>query len=216
MFRWSAAAVIGVALLVGHLRGQQTPPSPVADPEAYARFLEGAERVSRLQVPRVIDALGLTPGMRVADLGSGSGLFTRPMAIAVRPGGVAYAVDINEGLLRVVARSAREHGLDNLRTVHADPDDPKLPEPVDVVLICDTLHHIVNQGAYLKTVRRYLKPGGRVAVIDFSEHWPEGHEPMAYTEARLGTWMAGAGFSRLRDFDFLDNSFFVIFGRPLR
>jgi len=184
-------------------QGQRTP-------EEYAKFLEGAERVSRMQVPRVVGALALTPGMSVADVGSGSGLFTRPIAKAIAPG-TAYAVDIDAALLAIVERSAREAGLQNVRTVHAAPDDPKLPQPVDLAFICDTLHHIQNQGAWLKTLRKYLRPGGRVAVIDFSEGWPEGPEPMRYTVAQLDGWMKDAGLSRVASHDWLENSFFVVY-----
>jgi len=95
--------------------------------------------------------------------------------------------------------------------VLAATDDPRIPEPVDLVLICDTLHHIENRDAYLKTLARYVKPGGRVAVIDFSERWPEGHEPMRYSESQLDGWMTGAGVRRTASHDWLENSFFVIY-----
>jgi arsenite methyltransferase len=190
--------------------GAQRPPSPQQDPEGYAKFLEGAERVSRMQVPRVIAALGAKPGMKIADLGSGSGLFTRPLARAVSPGGVVYAIDINDALLKIVDRSAKEERIDNIRTVLGGTDDPRLPEPVDLVFICDTVHHIQNQPQYLKTLRKYLRPGGRVAVIDFSRNWPDGHESMAYSLNSLEGWMRDAGFQQVAAHDFLDNSFFVI------
>ena len=110
------------------------------NPEAYAKTLEGPERVARMQVPRVVEALALQPGERVADIGSGSGLFTRPLARAIGPNGVAYAVDIDGGMLKIVERSAKEAGIENIRTVLAAPDDPKVPEPVDVVLILSLIH----------------------------------------------------------------------------
>lgn len=182
-----------------------------ANPEAYAKTLEGPERVARMQVTRVVEALGIKTGDRVADIGSGSGLFTRPMARAAGPAGVAYAVDIDAGLLKVVERSAREANIENIRTVLAATDDPKLPEPVDVALICDALHHIGNQGPYIKTLNKYVKPGGRVAVIDFSERWPAGHESMRFTTAQLDGWMKDAGFSREASYDWLDNSFFIVY-----
>jgi ubiquinone/menaquinone biosynthesis C-methylase UbiE len=181
------------------------------NPEAYAKTLEGPERVARMQVPRVVEALALKAGDRVADVGSGSGLFTRPIARAVGANGVAYAIDIDAGLLKVVERSAKEAGIENIRTVLAAADDPKVPEPVDVVLICDALHHIGNQGPYLKTLNKYVKPGGRVAVIDFSERWPSGHESMRFSVAQLDEWMKSAGFSRAASYDWLDNSFFNIY-----
>ena len=188
-----------------------SPPQQQRTPEEYAKFLEGADRVSRMQVPRVVEALAVKPGMKVADLGSGSGLFTRPLAKTVLPGGVVYAIDVDAALLKIVERSAKEAGLANVSTVLAATDDPKLPEPVDLIFICDTLHHIGNQGPYLKKLRQYLKPGGRVAVIDFSERWPEGHEPMRYSLDQLEVWMKDAGFARTQSIDWLDNSFFVFY-----
>lgn len=181
------------------------------DPEEYAKFLEGAARVERMQVPRVIAALELKPGMKVADIGSGSGLFTRPIARAVAPGGLAYAVDVDEGLLRIVARSASEAGLSNVRTVAAAPDDPRLPELVDLAFICDTLYHIQNPGEYLKTLRKQLTPGARLAVIDFADQWPQGHESMRYSARDLDGWAKAAGFARIASHDWLENSFFHVY-----
>jgi ubiquinone/menaquinone biosynthesis C-methylase UbiE len=206
-FRQQAALalVIAAAVVAGaHARQQQ-------NPEEYAKFLEGAERVQRMQVPRVVESLGLTPGMKVADLGSGSGLFTRPIARAIGPGGVAYAVDISAPLLRIVDRSAKEAGIGNVVTVEAAADDPRLPEAVDLIFVCDTLHHIGGQAGYVKTLRKYLRPGGRIVVIDFGERWPQGHEAMRYTLAQLDGWMEGAGLSRTGSFDWLENSFFVTY-----
>ena len=192
-------------------RQSASPPQQQRTPEEYAKFLEGADRVARMQVPRVVEALGVKPGMKVADLGSGSGLFSRPLARAVLPGGVVYAVDVDAALLTIVDRSAKDAGISNVATVLAATDDPKLPEPVDVIFICDTLHHIANQDAYVKKLRQYLRPGGRIVVIDFSERWPEGHEPMRYSLQQLDGWMKEAGFSRSHALDWLENSFFVFY-----
>lgn len=183
-------------------------------PEEFAKFLEGAERVARMQVPRVVAALQLKPGMTVADIGSGSGLFTRPIAKAIGPAGVAYAVDIDAALLTIVERSAGEQQIANIRTVQAEAADPKLPEAVDLAFVCDTLHHIQQPGAYLKTLKTYLKPGGRIAVIDFSVTWPQGHESMRYSLAQLEGWMQAAGMAKVAAQDWLDNSFFVIYEAP--
>jgi len=189
---------------------QSKPQTPQRTPEEYAKFLEGAERVARMQVPRVVQALGITPGMKVADIGSGSGLFTRPIAKTAAPG-LVYAVDIDQALLNIVARSATDAGLSNVRTVLGAAGDPNLPEPVDLIFVCDALHHIANQGAYLRTLRKYLAPGGRVAIIDFRDKWPEGHETMQYSTAQFDGWMTEAGFSRLASHDWLENSFFSVY-----
>jgi ubiquinone/menaquinone biosynthesis C-methylase UbiE len=181
------------------------------NPEDYAKTLEGAERVARMQVARVVETLGIKPGDRVADIGSGSGLFTRPVAAAAGPKGLAFAVDIDPGLLKIVERTAKDAKIANIRTVLAATDDPKLPEAVDLALICDALHHIGNQGPYMKTLNKYVKPGGRIAVIDFSERWPAGHESMRFTTEQLDGWMKDAGFSRESSYDWLDNSFFIVY-----
>lgn len=186
-------------------------PAQQRTPEDYAKTLEGAERVARMQVARVVETLGAKPGDRVADVGSGSGLFTRPIAKVIGPKGFAFAVDIDAGLLKIVDRTAKEAGIENIRTVLAAPDDPKLPEPVDLVFICDALHHIGSQATYMKTLAKYVETGGRVAVIDFSERWPAGHESMRFTVAELDGWMKDAGFSRVASYDWLDNSFFIIY-----
>jgi arsenite methyltransferase len=180
-------------------------------PEEFAKFLEGADRVARMQVPRVVSALELKPGMKVADIGSGSGLFTRPIARAVGPKGLAYAVDIDPALLRIVERSAADEKLPNVRTIHATPTDPKLPELVDLAFVCDTLHHIEKPEAYLQTLKKYLTPEGRIVVIDFSDKWPQGHESMRYSLEQLESWMKAAGMTRVGSHPWLDNSFFVVY-----
>lgn len=75
-----------------------------------------------------------------------------------------------------------------------------------------TPEHIGGQAEYIKGLRKYLKPGGRIAVIDCSETWPPGHESMAFTLRQLDEWMTGAGFKRKASHDWLENSFFAIYG----
>jgi ubiquinone/menaquinone biosynthesis C-methylase UbiE len=198
--------LLSIVAVSGVLAGQR-------DPEQYARMLESRERVDHLQVDRVVSSLGLAAGNTVADLGSGSGLFTRPLARAVAPGGTVYAVDIDAKLLAIVRQSADAAHLTNITTVLAAPDDPKLPAPADLIFICDTFHHLPDKPDYAKTLGRYVKAGGRVAVIDFAANWPSGHEAMKYTTADLDGWMTAAGFTRVQSFDFPADSFFVIYKR---
>jgi ubiquinone/menaquinone biosynthesis C-methylase UbiE len=206
-----------VRLAVGILTAALALSLPVTaqqtDPEAYAKTLEGAARVARMQVERVIKSLVIPPGSKVADIGAGSGLFSRPIAEHIRPGGIVYAVDIDPGLLKIIDRRSTEAGLPNVKTVLAAPDDPAIPEPVDLAFICDALHHIGNQAAYFKTLVKYLKPDARIAVIDFSEKWPVGHEKMRYSVEDLDGWLKAIGFSRVASHSYLENSFFVIYRR---
>src|SRR5690554_956480 len=106
---------------------QQAQPGRSA--EEYIKLLESERRVSGLQVERVIETLKVTPDMRVADIGSGSGLFTRPLARRAGSGGAVYAVDIDPALLKHVEKTAAEERLENIKTIRGAADDPKLPEP---------------------------------------------------------------------------------------
>ena len=179
--------------------------------EEYIKLLESERRIEGLQVAKVVEALKVGPDDRVCDLGAGSGLFTRPLARKAGGKGVVYAVDIDSELLKYVERTAREQKLANIKPLLASETDPKLPEAVDLITIIDTLHHIGNQAEYLKGLKKYLKPGGRVAVIDFSRDWPAGHEKMVYTVSDLDGWMTAAGFKRVEQYDFLESSFFVVY-----
>jgi cyclopropane fatty-acyl-phospholipid synthase-like methyltransferase len=180
-------------------------------PEEYIKLLESERRIEGLQIDKVVEALKVRPDDRVCDLGSGSGLFTRPLARKANGKGVVYAVDIDPELLKHLERVAQEQKLANIKPIQASETDPKLPEAVDLITIIDTLHHIGNQAVYLKGLKKYLKPGGRVAIIDFSRDWPAGHEKMVYTVSDLDGWMAGAGFKRVEQHNFLDNNFFVVY-----
>lgn len=181
------------------------------DPVSYIKTLESEQRVKGLQVNRVVEVLKVSPGQKVADLGSGSGLFSRPIAREAGEKGIVYSIDIDPELLKHIEKTAQDNKLTNIRTVLATEDDPKIPEPVNLIVIIDTLHHIKNRPIYLKNLRRYLQPSGRIAVIDFTHTWPPGHEEMRYTLDDLDGWMKSAGFSRIEKHDFLDNNFFVIY-----
>jgi cyclopropane fatty-acyl-phospholipid synthase-like methyltransferase len=179
--------------------------------EEYIKLLEGERRIEGLQVLNVIKTLKVRAGQRVCDLGAGSGLFTRPLAQRVGDKGVVYAVDIDAALLKHIETTAKAQNLSNIKTILGAEDDPKLPEPVDLIAIIDTLHHIANQPAYLKGLKKYLKPDGRIAIIDFSKTWPAGHEKMKYSVEDLEGWMTAAGYKRVESHDFLDNDFFVVY-----
>lgn len=178
--------------------------------EEYIKLLEGERRVAGLQVDKVIETLKLKSDRKIADIGSGSGLFTRPLAKKAGKG-VVYAVDIDQKLLDHVAKTSGDEKLSNVKTILAAEDDPKLPEPVDLIVIIDTMHHIANQPTYVKTLKKYLRKDGRIAIIDFSKTWPAGHEKMIYKLEDLDVWMKAAGYKQVETYDFLDNNFFVVY-----
>lgn len=187
----------------GQSRGERSP-------EEYIKLLESERRVETLQVPKVIETLKIKSNHKIADIGSGSGLFTRPLAKHANKGTV-YAVDIDQKLIDYVAKTAADEKLTNIKTILAPEDDPKLPEPVDLIVIIDTMHHIASQPTYVKTLKKYLRKNGRIAIIDFSKTWPAGHEKMVYKLEDLDGWMKNAGYKQVEKYDFLDNDFFVVY-----
>jgi ubiquinone/menaquinone biosynthesis C-methylase UbiE len=182
------------------------------DPKQYQQVLENPDRVAALQVDKVVASLGLTAGMRVADLGAGTGVFTVPLARAVGPGGKVFAIDIDPALLAIVREKAVAGQLSNIQTVVAGETDPQVPGPVDLIFLADTLHHLPNQGTYVKQFSRLLRPGGRVSIIEFAPgKWPAGHESFMILPAQVDAWMAVAGFSRSDVHPFLDTNFFHVY-----
>ena len=167
-----------------------------------------------LKVDEVIAKLGLKPGDIVADIGSGSGSFSIPMAKAIAPGGVLYAVDIDQAMLDHVAGVAKAAGVDNLRTILGEYDDPKLPiKDVDVAFFHRVLHMIEHRQVYLNATAKYLKPDGRIVVIDKNrDKSPDSW--MWLNQSDVDTWMAAIGFYPAEQFPVFDDRYFVAYQRP--
>jgi ubiquinone/menaquinone biosynthesis C-methylase UbiE len=116
----------------------------------------------------ILGHLGLKPGMNVADIGAGSGLFSRLIAQRVAPGGTVYAVDIAKNLVDLIARTAKEQNLPNLKAVLGDPRSPRLePNSVDVVMIVDAYHHFEYPKEMLAEIKKALRPDGLFVFVDF-------------------------------------------------
>jgi ubiquinone/menaquinone biosynthesis C-methylase UbiE len=175
---------------------------------------EGFGRDDWQQPARVIESLELRPGDRVADLGAGGGYFTFRLAEAVGETGRVYAVDVDEDMVSYLKERAEEEGFDNVEAVLASFDDPRLPDgEIDLLFTSNTYHHLEDRVAYFSRVRSDLKPGGRVAVVDFQEdaswfvRWfGHGTEGATVTEE-----MTAAGYRLEREFDFTDRQSFQIF-----
>jgi ubiquinone/menaquinone biosynthesis C-methylase UbiE len=127
----------------------------------------GGSRQDRLRDPdAVIGALRITPGSIVADLGPGYGHFTVRMARAVEPNGVVYALDASAGTLDDLRDAAEARGLTTLRTVRVARDRLEIPEPVDLLFVSATYHHLRDRIGYFSAARAFLKPGARVAILE--------------------------------------------------
>jgi arsenite methyltransferase len=187
------------------------------DIKQYLEHLDSADR-DRYQNPReVVEALRLKPGMAVADLGSGSGYFTRRFIEAVTASGMVYAVDIEPEMLAYAKESiVHMHVPYTAEFILARPDNPKLPfESVDLIFVCNTAHHLEDRAAYFRNVKSALKPGGRIAIIDFYPDERSGDLgfPKRHLIARetLIREMTDAGYRLDREHAFLPRQYFLEF-----
>ena len=176
-------------------------------------MLDSVERLESMRVPELISRLGVHKEMVVADVGAGSGVLTGPLALATGPRGVVYASDIDQGLLTHIDQRARSSRLVNVKTVLGTYTDPKLPEPVDLALMNDVLHHVQDRGAYLKTLASQMKRGGRLAIVDYrAETSPHKDNPdLVVTELQINEWAGLAGLTRTAAFSLYSDRYFVIY-----
>ena len=182
--------------------------------EEWIARLERPDRVAGLKTAEVIEKLGLKPGMVVADLGAGAGVFSWPFAKTVAPGKV-FAVEVDKGYIPYLERRAKEQQLTNVHPVLGKYEDPLLPEKVDLAFFHDVLHHVEKRADYLKKVASYLKPSGRIAVIELDATLPDAShkdEPeQQVTKEQLQGWMTAAGLKKTDEIKMFDNKWFVIY-----
>lgn len=174
---------------------------------------EGFTRDQWQQRDRVIESLQIRPGDQVADIGSGGGYFVFSLAKAVGPAGKVYAVDIDEEMTGLVAQQAKKEGARNVEVIVAKPDDPLLPlSGIDIIFTSNTYHHLDNRVSYLRNLHKYLRPDGRIAIIEFDRRgWLSGLWKHYTAPEFIKREMEQAGYSLQREFDFLDRQSFLIF-----
>ena len=181
------------------------------NPEQSARSFDDPARDAWQMPDRVISELALKPGQSVADIGAGTGYFTVRLAKAsARPR--VYAVDIEPKMVAYVRDRAVKEGLQNVTAVLAAADTPNLPEPVDVVLIVDTYHHIGDRQVYFRKLTKSLRPGAKVAIIDFRQDSKDGPpKEFRFPPEKVKTEMSAAGYRLVAEYDFLPRQQFLIF-----
>ncbi|MGD0101747.1 MAG: class I SAM-dependent methyltransferase [Acidobacteriota bacterium] len=184
------------------------------DSKAYIAYLEDPQRDVYQKPHEVIMALGLREGETVADIGAGSGYFTFRLASPVGEKGRIYAVDTSPDMIVHMNHQIRDMKLRNIVTVLSAPDDPLLMDgSIDRFFICDTWHHIQNQAQYLALMKKMLKPGGQVIMIDFQKRELPVGAPMEMKIARedLVRQMESNGFKLVKEHTFLPYQYFLIF-----
>jgi ubiquinone/menaquinone biosynthesis C-methylase UbiE len=181
------------------------------DPKKWSSSFDDPER-DKWQMPdRMINALALRPTDAVADVGAGTGYMAVRFARALK-GGTVYAVDIEPNMVKHMAERAKAAGTKNLRAVTGSETSPNLPEPVDVVFLLNVYHHIDKRPDYFKRLRASLKPGGRVAIVDFRPDAPAGApKHMRISAERITDEMKAAGYKVAGSFDFLPRQSFLVF-----
>jgi SAM-dependent methyltransferase len=209
---------------------EQTPPSPSPPdpshraPHGHHRFEHAdqwtavfdSEARDRWQKgDAVIAALAIEPTMAVADVGAGTGYFAVRLARAV-PRGVVWAQDVEADMVRHLGERARREGLPQLQAVLAQRGDPSLPGRADLVLLCNVYHHLHDRVAWMRKLAVSLRPGGRVAVVDFTlGDIPVGPpKTMRVSPETISAEMAAAGLVLLRrDDQLLPYQHLLVFSR---
>ena len=164
----------------------------------------------------VVRATGARPGMHVADIGAGTGLFTRLFAPRVAPGGKVYAVDISETFVQNILRTSREQGLTNVEGIVNTSREASLPDhSIDLAFLADTYHHFEYPQTMLASIHRALRDGGRLVVIDFrknprtSSRWVMGH--VRSNREGVIREIEPAGFRLIDDRPLLRTNYFLVF-----
>lgn len=208
-----AFLVLGGAWFVGPAVAQapSTHQHGFSDAERWAHVFDDPERDAWQKPHQVIQALVLKPDAVIADIGAGTGYFAMRLANMV-PKGRIYAVDIEPDMVRYLTERAKREKRDNVTAVAGAPDDPRLPEKVDLVLLVDTYHHIEGRTAYFRNLRESLKAGGRLAIIDFRLSSPYGPpKTTRMAPERVIKELSGAGYKLEQTHTFLPYQYFLVF-----
>jgi SAM-dependent methyltransferase len=181
------------------------------DAEKWAHVFDDPERDAWQKPHEVIQALALKPDARVADLGAGTGYFSARLANML-PRGRVYAVDIEPDMVRYLEARAKREGLGNMLALEGKADDPRLPAKVDMILLVDVYHHIEDRAPYFRRLRASLRPGGRIAIVDFRLDSPQGPPRAARVapEAVIAE-MKAAGYAVAAEHSFLPYQYFLVF-----
>jgi ubiquinone/menaquinone biosynthesis C-methylase UbiE len=170
-------------------------------------------RLNRLQPPdKVMDAIGVTPGMHIAEIGAGRGRYVVQFAVRVGENGKVYAEDIDAAALRYLDKRCERWGLKNVETILGDVTDPKLPEgKLDLIFVISAYHHFSDPVVLLRNARSGLKPDGKLAIGEWfpTEESPGSGTPPEKMEAQMNA--AGYRLERLETFLKANRMYIYIF-----
>jgi CubicO group peptidase (beta-lactamase class C family)/ubiquinone/menaquinone biosynthesis C-methylase UbiE len=186
------------------------------DVKEYIGKFETESRDIYVERKQILDACPIKPGMTVADIGAGTGLFTRMFAKVVGPEGKVYAVDIAPKFIEHIEKTCKEAGLKNVMGVVCTPTSVGLPaNSIDLAFICDTYHHFEFPHKTMASIHRALRPGGKVVVIDFrriegkSREWVLNH--VRAGQEIVTKEILSDGFKLLEEKKFLEENYCLVF-----
>jgi len=192
---------------------------PALKVEEWTEKFETESREIFHQRNQIVASVGLKPGMKIADIGAGTGLFTLPFANAVGTDGKVYAVEIAKNFLRHIRARAQKADAANVETVLCTDRSVELPESsIDLAFICDVYHHFEYPQASLASLHKALKPGGEIILIDF-KRIPGESSDFVMGHVRAGqevfeSEVTSAGFEKVGEVkDVLKENYFVRFRR---
>lgn len=169
----------------------------------------------------IVDRIGLRPGDRIADIGTGTGLFVEPFSLAVGSEGWVYALDIAPAFVGSVGAAVEARGLTNVTPAVCGQDEIRLPpESIEAAFVCDTYHHFEFPAPTLASIHRALKPGGQLVVIDFeripgvSREWTIGHVRAGKDTFRAEIERAGFQFEEEVSVPAFQENYFLRFRKP--
>jgi len=181
------------------------------DAEKWAKEFDKPERDGWQKPEEIIDALHLDRAASVGDVGAGTGYFSVKIAKRI-PDGKVFAADVEPDMVRYLGERAQREQAANLLPVQSSADAANLPEPVDLILVVDTYHHIGHRTQYFAKLKSSLRPGARLAIIDFKADSPNG-PPVQHriSPEKVTEELAAAGFTLVESHDFLPRQYFLVF-----
>jgi len=164
---------------------------------------------------KIMDSIGVKPGMRIGEAGAGRGYFTFPLARRVGPGGIVFANDISISGLDYIRERAVREGLENIKIVRGEVEDPLFPEKnLDMVVMAYVLHELERPIPFLKNLQSYLKQGGLLVIIENTNTAQSGHFPPFMTESQILEMVDKTSFKLERTENFLPRDNICIFKKP--
>jgi ubiquinone/menaquinone biosynthesis C-methylase UbiE len=196
---------------------------PKLDVAGFIKRFESEAREVFAKRTEIVAICDVRPGMRVADIGAGTGLFSFQFAEKVRPGGTVYAVEIAPGFLKYLGDQAEKRGFSKVVKPHRGGQESinLPPNSVDIVFICDAYHHFEKPAAMLASIHASLRPGGRVVIVDFDKRPDSSEFVKGHARAEKQIYFkefASAGFTQVaieRSPDLKEN-FIALFQKVVR